>query len=395
MQKINYNDYFYKAVEELKENNRYREFIEIARDSNNFPYAYNYKTKKNIIIWCSNDYLAMGQNKEVIKENILATEKYGVGAGGTRNISGNSFPLVSLEKKLAHHHNKDSALVFSSGYVANRTTISTISKIIDDIIIFSDAGNHASIIEGIQNSKARKIIFKHNDIIDLESKLKSVPKAQNKMLVFESIYSMSGNIAPIKEIINLAKKYNCFTYIDEVHAVGLYGDKGAGIAEQENIDADIDIIQGTFAKAYGLIGGYISGNKYLIDAIRSYAPGFIFTTASQPANAMSVIKSIEIIEKNKNLREKFHQNVNLLKNKLNKANIKFHNSEGHIIAIIIGCSKKTKYISDKLLEEHNIYIQPINYPTVKKGEEKLRITITPMHTEKMIDDLILGLKKLI
>jgi len=388
---MKYQAEFKEAITELKDQNRYREFIEVARDSGNFPYAYSYKTNSEVVMWCSNDYLGMGQNQEVCSAMIEAINKYGVGAGGTRNISGNSHPLVELEKKVAEFHAKEAGLVFSSGYVANQAAISTIAAILDDLVIFSDQCNHASIIEGIRHSRRDKVIFKHNDIVDLEEHLKKYPKEQNKLIIFESIYSMSGNIGRVKDIIALAKKYNALTYIDEVHAVGLYGKTGAGITEELDVRDQIDIIQATFAKAFGLIGGYVVANQEIMDAIRSYAPGFIFTTAMQPATAEAAIKSLEVVSKNNEIRELFYNKVKLIKSKLNKANIEFLDNPSHVVSVMVRDSKKCKEVSDNLLAKHQIYIQPINYPTVRKGTERLRITVNPYHTEEMMDKLITAL----
>lgn len=390
---MSYHDKFKSAISDLKKQHRYREFIEVARDAGNFPYAYSHKTKRKIVMWCSNDYLAMGQNKELQNEMLNAVEKYGVGAGGTRNISGNSHALVNLEKTIADLHQKEAALVFSSGYVANQSAISVLAKILDDLVIFSDECNHASIIEGIKSAKREKIIFKHNDMTDLEDKLKKYPKSKSKIIIFESIYSMSGNIGKIAEIVKLAKKYNALTYIDEVHAVGLYGEDGSGISGKLGLRSEIDIIQATFAKAFGLLGGYISAKFELVDVIRSYAPGFIFTTAMQPANAEAATKSINILKNNHQIRKKFHDNVHKLKTKLANKNIDFLQNQSHVISIMIRDAAKCKMISDNLLIKHDIYIQPINFPTVKKGTERLRITINPLHNDEMMDKLVNALSK--
>ena len=383
-----YKKEFDSALEKLKKENNYREFIEIARIAGEFPYAHNFKTGKKTVVWCSNDYLGLGQNEELTETYSKALKKYGVGAGGTRNISGNSNPLINLEKEIAKFHSKEKGLVFASGYVANQATISTICKIIPDIIVFSDACNHSSIIEGIKHAKAEKNIFAHNDIVDLEEKLKKYPIEQKKIIIFESVYSMTGNIAPLKEIVSLAKKYNALTYIDEVHAVGLYGAGGRGVANREGLEQEIDIIQGTFAKAFGLNGGYITGDNHLIDVIRSYASGFIFTTAMAPALAATILNSLEIIKNGDDLREIFWSKVNLLKEKCKKANLDIFANPGHILPLMIRDAKKAKDLADFLLNEKNIYIQAINYPTVPKNSERLRIVVNPYHSEKMMDDLI-------
>ena len=306
---MNYQKQFRDAIELLKSQNRYREFIEITRKSGEFPRAYNYKTKQDIIVWCGNDYLGMGQNPLLADAMYQGLKEYGAGAGGTRNISGNHHPLVQLESTVAKLHAMQAGLVFSSGYIANQSTISTLAKILDNLVILSDSCNHASIIEGIKHAKCDKIIFKHNDLKSLEDSLKLLPQERAKLIVFESVYSMNGNIAPVKEIIALAKKYNALTYVDEVHALGLYGDDGVGIISKLNLKSDIDILQATFAKACGLIGGYIVSTSDIVDSIRSYAPGFIFTTAMSPAIANAALASLNHIVANKSLRTRFFDNV--------------------------------------------------------------------------------------
>ena len=387
-----YLDKFKQSIEDLKKEYRYREFNEVARIAGNYPYAKHFKTEKEIVMWCSNDYLAMGQNKILIENYAEKCREYGVGAGGTRNISGNSNPLVVLEKDVAKLHKKNGGLVFSSGYIANQATISTIAKILPNLVIFSDSCNHASIIEGIKLSKGEKHVFAHNDPADLEKKLKLYTKDREKLIIFESIYSMTGNIAPIAKFVELAKKYQALTFVDEVHAIGLYGKGGGGLVEKKNLTDEIDILQGTFAKAYGLIGGYVATNDIIIDAIRSYAPGFIFTTALPPALASTISKSIELVSKADDSRKKLFANVALLKEKLKKANIEQYENNGHIIPIMVRDAKKCKYVSDELIAKHQIYIQAINYPTVPKGTERLRITVNPFHTNEMMDDLVDKLK---
>lgn len=385
---MQYQEAFKQSILSLKADHKYREFIEISRNPQTYPISWDHKTNQQVTIWCSNDYLGMGHNEEVINAVHKAVDRYGVGAGGTRNISGNNHALVELEKYIAQFHQQDAALAFSSGYVANQTSISTIVKVLKECIILSDSCNHSSIIEGIQYSKAEKIIFKHNDIDDLERYLKEIPKEKNKLIIFESVYSMNGNIAPVKEFVALAKKYNAMTYIDEVHAVGLYGKYGAGITSQYGLENEIDILQGTFGKAYGVIGGYIVSTKHVIDAIRSYAPGFIFTTAMPPIIASAALTSIKLAESSHELRQEFFNNVKKLKAKLQETNLNILETESHIIPVMINDSKKCKEISDYLLKEKQIYIQPINYPTVPKGKDRLRITISPLHTDEMINHLV-------
>lgn len=387
-------EYFKKTIEELKVQNRYREFFDISRICGSFPYAINNKNGKKIIVWCSNDYLAMGQNIYTINKTIDSLKSYGIGSGGTRNISGNNGEVVKLEKKLAKLHNKESALSFTSGYVANDATIQSLAKIIPNLVVFSDEKNHASIISGIRNSGLRKYIFKHNDMNDLENLLKNENSNSPKIIIFESVYSMDGDFGEIAKIVKLAKKYNCLTYIDEVHGVGLYGKNGAGKCEELGLENEIDIIQGTFGKAFGVFGGYISAKFEIIDAIRLTASGLIFTTSLPPIIATAVAENIDYNIQNPQLRQKMHDNILKIKNGLNSSGIQIVNNDSHIISIRIGDAKKAQNISAKLLEEFNIYVQHINYPTVAKGDERLRITTSPVHDDEMINNLIQALVKI-
>ncbi|NBV06350.1 MAG: 5-aminolevulinate synthase [Proteobacteria bacterium] len=388
-------NYFKQAIEKLKSENRYREFLDISRLCGEFPHAINNRNGRKIVIWCSNDYLGMGQNNAAITESIKALKTYGVGAGGTRNISGTNHEVVKLEKKLAELHSKESALTFTSGYSANDATIQTLAKIIPDLVIFSDAKNHASIISGIRHSGLEKEIFRHNDMSHLEELLKKYPTNQPKIIIFESVYSMDGDFGNIAEIINLAKKYQALTFIDEVHGVGIYGKHGAGVSQELGLGDQIDIIQGTFAKAFGTIGGYITAKSEIIDAIRGLASGFIFSTAMPPVIAAATLSNISYLQNSSVEREKLHQNVSNLKNELKKIGVKIVENNSHIISIKVGDATRAKEISERLLEEFDIYIQHINYPTVAKGDERLRITATPLHNEKMIQDLVLALAKII
>ena len=384
--------HFIDATNQLKEQNRYREFIDITRICNEFPFAINNKNKQKIIVWCSNDYLAMSQNRNAIDQAKLALDNYGVGSGGTRNISGNHNLITKLETEIAKLHNKESGLVFSSGYVANDATIQALAKIIPSLVIFSDQKNHASIIAGVKNSKLTKYIFQHNNLIDLENKLQQLDINIPKIIIAESVYSMDGDFGNIPAIVELAKKYQALTFIDEVHAVGLYGDNGAGLCHQWQIENEIDIIQGTFAKAFGVIGGYIAGEKAVIDAIRSFASGFIFSTSMPPSIISAIIANVDHL-KNSNHERIIHQaNINLLKRKLSDAQIPIVCKDSHIVSIRIGDALKAKLISQKLLNDFNLYIQHINYPTVDYGDERLRITISPLHSEEMINQLIDALK---
>jgi len=391
---MDYKKFFFNSINDLKKKGEYRIFKDIGRVSGSFPVAKNNDLKKdnNIIVWCSNDYLGMGQHPFVLEAIERAMHEVGAGSGGTRNISGTNSYHILLEQEISNIHKKDSALLFTSGYVANQSSISVLGSKLKNCIIFSDEKNHASIINGIKSSKAEKKIFKHNNITHLESLLKEVDISRPKIIIFESVYSMDGDFTPIKKIVDLAKKYNALTYLDEVHAVGLYGENGGGVAEEQSIMNEIDIINGTLAKAFGLMGGYISASKTIIDFIRSFSPGFIFTTSLPPAIASGAIASIRYIKHNNELRKKLMEKCLIIKEKLLHSNIPFIKTKSHIIPIIIGDTVLCKKASDELYEKHKVYLQPINYPTVPRGEERLRITPTPLHTDTMIDDLIYALK---
>ncbi len=386
-----YDAGFSAALEGLKSGGNYREFVNLAREAGKFPLAYDHKLGKEITVWCSNDYLGMGQHKEVLKALAEAAAENGAGAGGTRNISGTNHHLVLLEKELASLHGKEAALVFGSGYAANEGSLCTFAKAFPDIVFFSDEKNHASIIHGIRNSRAEKYVFKHSNLKDLEAGLAALPLSRPKLVVFEAIYSMDGDIAPVKGIVDLAKKYNALTFIDEVHAVGMYGEKGGGIAERLGLAGEIDIIQGTLAKAYGTIGGYIAGNALLVDYVRSFAPAFIFTTALPPAIAAAALASVRYLKKSNIERAKHQKVVRSLKTKLAAANIPFIKTDTHIIPVMVGDAEKSKLICKELLEKYSIYLQHINHPTVPVGTERLRVVPTPMHSEAMLDELVMAL----
>ncbi len=388
---MQYDQFFDDKINSLKEEGRYRIFTEIARKAGQFPVAKNFNNDKDVVVWCSNDYLGMGQKPEVIQSMQKALDDMGAGAGGTRNISGTNQPLVELEKELADLHHKEAALTFACGYLANEATLSTLASIIPNCHVFSDEKNHASIIHGIRNSRAVKKIFKHNDVEHLRSLLDEAGRDTPKIIVFESVYSMDGSIGKIKEICELAEEYNAITYLDEVHAVGLYGERGGGIAEREGLMDKVTIIQGTLAKAYGIMGGYIASSAKLVDVIRSYAPGFIFTTALPPTLAAGALKSVKHLKDSNSERDKLFHNVNKLKNLLRNAGIPLMENSSHLTPVLIGNSVKCKAISDELLQTHAIYVQPINYPTVPKGTERLRITVTPLHTDEMIENLVTAL----
>lgn len=387
------NSFFEDKIQELKNNGNYRHFQVLERIVGKFPKAYSQSLEKQITIYCSNDYLGLGQNKKILSAVKEALYKSGSGAGGTRNISGSSSYINTLEQTLCKLHSKQASLVFSSGYVANSTTLCTLGKNIPNLVFFSDEKNHASIIEGIKNSGAQKAVFKHNDVLDLEEKLASYSKDTPKIIVFESVYSMEGDFGKIKEIVSLAKKYNALTFLDEVHGVGLYGKLGGGVAQQMLAEDSVDIIQGTFGKAFGLIGGYISSSNAIIDFVRSFAPGFIFTTALPPSTCAGANVAVEYVMNNAWERDLLHKKVKLLKKMLMQNNIPLlGSSESHIMPIMVGDAFKTRQISEVLLKEFSIYLQPINYPTVEKGFERLRLTITPLHSDAMLKELALSLK---
>ena len=388
-----YKKIFRESLDELKKDGNYRIFADLEKIAGNFPQALNYKDNSvsEVTVWCSNDYLGMSQNDIVIESMIEAVKKVGAGSGGTRNISGTNHYHVLLERELCYLHQKEAALLFNSGYLANQATLSTLGKKLPDCVFFSDEKNHASMIQGMRNSGAKKIIFEHNNINDLENKLK-INKSKSKVIVFESVYSMDGNFSPIKEICDLAEKYNALTFLDEVHAVGIYGKRGAGVAEERGVMERIDVIQGTLAKAFGVIGGYITGNRELIDFIRSFASGFIFTTSLPPCIAAGAYSSIRHLKFSDKEREKMFFIVNKLKSFLKKNEIPFLDNGSHIVPVIIGDAKLCKKASNILLDNYKIYVQPINHPTVPKGTERLRITASPNHTERMVKDLANALK---
>ncbi|MBO6483969.1 MAG: 5-aminolevulinate synthase [Pelagibacteraceae bacterium] len=386
-------DKFQKVLDLLKSEGKYRVFNSILRERGKYPSAiwYSKYGVKKIINWCSNDYLGMGQHQQVIDSMKTALDAVGTGSGGTRNISGTTKYHVTLEDELAQLHKKESALIFTSAYVANLTTLESIPKVLPDITYISDSENHASIIQGIRHSKAKKVVWKHNDLNHLEDLLKKIPDP--KCVVFESVYSMDGDISPIKQIVALCKKYNASTYLDEVHAVGLYGLTGGGISERENLQDDIDIINGTLGKAFGVQGGYIAGKKDFLDAIRSLAPGFIFTTSLSPVICAGALASVRYVKENNDLRKQLQERSSKTKYELIKSGIKVLENNSHIVPVIIGDAVKCKKISDDLLYEENIYVQPINYPTVSVGTERLRFTPGPLHTDAMIFDMVSKLKK--
>ena len=387
---VDYDGFFDAAVDRLREERRYRVFADLERIAGSFPQAiwYTPQGPKRVVIWCSNDYLGMGQHPKVVSAMVAAAGMLGTGAGGTRNISGTNHPLVQLEAELADLHDKDAALVFTSGYVSNQAGISTIARLIPDCLILSDADNHNSMIEGIRQSGVEKRIFRHNDVGHLEELLKLAGPLRPKLIVFESIYSMGGDVAPIRDFCDLADRYGAMTYLDEVHAVGMYGPRGAGVAARDGAMHRIDVIEGTLAKAFGCLGGYIAGSVALIDAVRSYAPGFIFTTALPPAICAAASAAIRHLKTSE--WERMHQQdrARRLKTALVKAGLPVMMSDTHIVPLLVGDPGKCKAASELLLSDHCIYIQPINYPTVARGSERLRITPTPCHQDDMIEQLV-------
>lgn len=392
---MDYQSLFKKQVHQLKAENRYRLFAALERKVGEHPHAiwHSDKGPKDVIIWCSNDYLGMGQRKESIQAMTNSAVSHGTGSGGTRNISGTSHAIVSLESELAALHRKERALVFTSGYVANEASISAISSLLDNPVMFSDSMNHASIISGIRYGRAEKIVFRHNDVKHLEALLKAQPYERHKVIIFESVYSMDGDISPIEKIIELAKKYNAMTYLDEVHAVGMYGKEGGGVAQQEGLESEIDILQGTLGKAFGTMGGYIAASDAICDAVRGYGSGFIFTTAMPPPLAAAALSSVKHLRQSQFERESQQRQTKFLKQRLREYGMPFLTGNTHIVPVMVGDAAKCSQISQILLENYGFYIQPINFPTVPKGTERLRITPGPLHNNEMINDLVVGLAK--
>jgi len=387
---VNYDQIFDQAIDRLHSEGRYRVFIDILRNKGAYPNARcfaGHNGPKPITVWCSNDYLAMGQHPLVIEAMEEALHDVGAGSGGTRNIGGNTHYHVELESELADLHRKQAALLFTSGYVSNDATLSTLAKLLPGCVIFSDELNHASMIAGIRNAGCEKKVFRHNDVDHLEQLLAETDPEIPKLIAFESVYSMDGDVAPIHEICDLADKYNALTYIDEVHAVGMYGEKGGGISDRDGAADRITIIEGTLGKAFGVMGGYITADSRIVDCIRSYAPGFIFTTSLSPVLAAGALASVKHLKSSSEEREGQQASAALLKTMFAEAGLPVMPSSTHIVPLMVGDPVKAKKISDILLAEYGVYVQPINYPTVPRGSERLRFTPGPMHTEAMMRDL--------
>jgi 5-aminolevulinate synthase len=386
---MDYNAFFVSALDKLRDEQRYRVFADLERIAGRFPHAlwHSPQGPREVVIWCSNDYLGMAQHPKVIGAMVDVAARMGSGAGGTRNIAGTNHPLVELERELADLHGKQAALLFTSGYVSNQTGIPTIAKLLPNCLILSDAFNHNSMIEGVRQSGCDKQIWRHNDMAHLEELLKAADPVRPKLVMFESLYSMDGDVAPVNAICDLAKRYGAMTYCDEVHAVGMYGPRGGGICERENAMARIDVIEGTLAKAFGCLGGYIAASEVLVDAVRSYAPGFIFTTALPPAICAAATAAIRHLKTSSWERERHQDRAARVKAVLNAAGLPVMQSTTHIVPVMVGDPEKCKAASDMLLVEHSIYIQPINYPTVPRGMERLRITPSPYHDDVLIDRL--------
>ena len=387
---------FENKLKELKELGQYREFVSVNRMKGAYPFASigPIDSKNKAVVWCSNDYLGMSQNPKVLEAMHTAIEQFGAGSGGSRNIGGTHYLYQLLEASLADWHHKDKSLVFPTGYSANDASLQCLLRLIPDCVVFSDALNHASIINGLRSCRVERHVFNHNDVKHLESLLASKPLNQPKLVVFESVYSMDGDIAPIEQIVTLAKKYNALTFLDEVHAIGMYGHRGAGMAEQKGVSSEVDIIQATLAKGVGVIGGYIASSEVIIDTIRSFASGFIFTTSLPPVIVAACYTSLEHIKQSNKERVVLHEKTGILRKKLSQAGIPvMKQSQTHILPILIGDGIKCKKAAKRLLEKHQIYLQPINSPTVPMGTERFRVNVTPNHSEFQINQLVYSLSE--
>ena len=385
---MDHDTFFRRRLDGLRNEGRYRVFADLERRCGRFPRAFDHRVGAEVTVWCSNDYLGMGQHPAVLEAMIAAIQAYGAGSGGTRNISGNTHLHLQLEAEIAELHRREAALVFTSGFVANEAALSTLARTIPDMIVVSDALNHASMIAGISHSRADKRVFRHNDPRDLAGILAALPAESPKLVCFESVYSMDGDIAPIAELCDIADAYGAMTYLDEVHAVGMYGARGAGVAERDGVPHRPPVIQGTLAKAFGVMGGYIAGSAPLVDYLRSHAPGFIFTTSLPPALAAGAVAAIRHLKTSQAERAAHRTRVATVKRRLAEAGLPVMPSPSHIVPVLIGDPVLCQVVSDALLHRHHIYVQPINYPTVPRHTERLRLTPTPLHSDADIDKLV-------
>ena len=391
---MDYEDFFAERIGALKREGRYRVFADLERQAGRFPRALCHRAGevREITVWCSNDYLGMGQHPEVLAAMHEAIARCGAGAGGTRNISGTNHYHVLLERELADLHGREAALLFGSGWIANLTALSTLCRLLPECVVFSDAKNHNSMIEGIVHSKAEKRIFRHNDVDDLARQLAEYPRERAKLIAFESVYSMDGDIAPIERLCDVADAHGAMTFLDEVHAVGMYGTRGGGVAERDGVAKRLTVIQGTLAKAVGVVGGYIAGTAVLCDVVRSFGSGFIFSTALPPAVAAGALASVRWLKQHPEVRERHQERAATLKHRFREIGVPVLPSVSHIVPVLIGDPVLCKQASDTLMERHGVYVQPINYPTVERGTERLRFTPSPLHSDADIDHLVMAMQ---